>query len=491
MSTAPPAPDMDTTDSLPSADEDSLGTRAEIETLGPCKLKIQAEVPAEKVAELLDRNLRDLASSITLPGFRPGKVPKALVAKRYGKEVEKDLKEALLNDSFLEVVKERELKVVGEPKFGEVHFDTEAPFRYDVEVETQPDFELETYKGIEVERHEEPVTEEEIEAELLRLREAHATLVPVERSSATGEDWFHGSYRLVKDDELIETREGTVFRPVECEIEGLAIPDLAERVTSAPADEPLRFHVQIPEGSQVASDHVGSELTLELKIEDTKHVQLPEVDDEFAKNFQLESADELRKTVRENVEEQHRFAADQKLEGEVLDKIVASVDFDLPEGVIESQKRAQMVRRQFELVRLGKSKEEIEEELKNADRAADDEVVRREVKRFFVLEKIAEKEKVFATEDDIKTRILAMAQVYGRKPDEILEELRQSNRFDELRIDIRHGKVKKLLRKKARVTNEPEAEGSAGSAATDGPDTASAGESPSGKIESAPTGDSD
>ena len=122
-----------------------------------------------------------------------------------------------------------------------------------------------------------------------------------------------------------------------------------------------------------------------------------------------------------------------------------------PEGLIDDQKKSHKVRLQHQLIQMGRSKDEIEEELKKAETMADDDI-RKEVKRHFILEAIAEKEKVFATEDDVQGRILALAQVYQRKPEEIVQELQQTGRLEELRVDIRHGKVRQILREKAKVS---------------------------------------
>ena len=116
MTTAPDTEAQDLSSDQPTGGDDGddgLGTQAEVESLGSCKLKVKAQVAADKVTELLNKNYRDLISSLELPGFRRGRVPRSLVEKRYGEDIKKDLQEALLNDSFLEVVEQNDLKVVG------------------------------------------------------------------------------------------------------------------------------------------------------------------------------------------------------------------------------------------------------------------------------------------------------------------------------------------------------------------------------------------
>ena len=158
--------------------------------------------------------------------------------------------------------------------------------------------------------------------------------------------------------------------------------------------------------------------------------------DDFAKALDVESAEKLRSEVRESLEARNRYAEDQKVEERVIEKIESELDFELPEGLIDDQKKSHKVRLQHQLIQMGRSKDEIEEELKKAETMADDDI-RKEVKRHFILEAIAEKGKVFATEDAVHGRILALAQVYQCKPEEPVQELQQTDRKS-IRLNSSH-----------------------------------------------------
>lgn len=452
MTTAPDTEAQDLSSDEPTEAE-GLGTQAEVESLGSCKLKVKAQVAAEKVGELLDKNYRDLISSLDMPGFRRGRVPRSLVEKRYGEDIRKDLQEALLNDSFLEIVEQNELKVVGRPKFEEIAFEDGKPFTYEADVEVRPEFELKKYKGLEVEREKLDVSQEEIDKEIDRVRERHASLVPVERKDASPDDWHLGTYRLLTGpdgaEELQESRE-LAFKPSDNEIVGFTVEGLADKVSALGEEKKLRLEkVEVPEA--FPEDWRDKEICIDAVIEETKHVQLPEIDDDFAKALNLESADKLLVEVRESIDSRNDYLADQKVEEKLVEQIESNLEFELPEGLIDDQKQAHKVRLQYQLIQMGRTKEEIEEEVKKADTIADEDI-RKEIKRHFILDAIAEKEKVFATEDDVQARIFALAQAYNRKPEEIVGELQQGGRLEELRVDIRHGKVKSLLREKAKMS---------------------------------------
>ena len=457
MTTAPDTEAQDLSSDQPTGGDDGddgLGTQAEVESLGSCKLKVKAQVAADKVTELLNKNYRDLISSLELPGFRRGRVPRSLVEKRYGEDIKKDLQEALLNDSFLEVVEQNDLKVVGRPKFDGIKFEDDEPFSYEAVVEIRPEFELKKYKGLEVERSKETVEQEEIDKEIDRIRERHASLVPIDRKDAGADDWYFGSYKLISgsDGEEIQADNELAFKPSEKHMHGFPVEDLEDRVKGLGDEKVLRIeNVDLPDGAPEEWNEGG--VTFEATIEDTKKLELPEVNDEFAKQLNLESVEKLQQEVRESLDSRNDYVADQKVEEKLIEAIESELDFEQPEVLIDDQKQAHKIRLQYQLIQMGKSKEEIEEEVNKAGSIADDDI-RKEIKRHFILDAIAEKEKVFATEDDVQARILALAQAYNRKPEEVIGELQQGGRLEELRVDIRHGKVKRLLREKAKVTGD-------------------------------------
>ena len=140
-------------------DEETLGTRAELEELAGCKRRLKAAIPAEKVREEVERNYTELSKMVSLPGFRRGRVPRKLLEARYGEQVDKELKEGLVAQSFSEVAKENELKVVGEPNFENVEINTD--LEYQAEFEVRPVIELPEYKGLEVESEKKPVADAE------------------------------------------------------------------------------------------------------------------------------------------------------------------------------------------------------------------------------------------------------------------------------------------------------------------------------------------
>ncbi len=454
-------------------EEDGLGTQSSIETVGPCKRRIKAEVPQGKVEEELDRNYKELISSIQIPGFRRGHVPRRLIERRYGGEIEGDVKEALLGISFGEVVKEKELKILGKPKFDQVHFAKGEPMRYEAEFEVWPEFDLATYTGIEVEPEPAPeVKSEEIDHQIDHLREQYAELAALDRREATPDDIFMGRYALQRDGIRVHSRDDVQFRPKTGILDGFAIPDLAEKIVARGDSEVLTFASKVPPDY---SEEVlrGSDVQIEFTIEETKRIQLPPADDELAQRFDAPTLAELRDRISKEIEKRRRRTIDEQIESKVMDRISDGLQFDLPEGLLQEQMKMERFKLQFALLREGRTKEEVETELKKVDDQGAQETFRKGFKRFFILEKIAEKEKIFATEDEVNLRVALMAQAYGQPTQAIWKELEESDRIESLRAEIRHSKVRKFLREKAKLSGN-------GSA------TAASGAEPAGESASAP-----
>ncbi len=454
MTTAPSASDLESANTS-NPDDDSLGTQAEIENLGPCKLKVTAVVSKEKVGELLDKNYKDLISSLSLPGFRRGKVPRQLVEKRYGEEVEKDLKEALLNDSFSEVIEEKDLKVVGKPDFGDVEFNKEEDFKYEVEVEVSPEFEIEKYKFIEVEKEDVTVSDDDINEEVDKLLKDRGALAPVELADAGEDDYYYGTLNFVADGEnLTEEPAQTMFKASDSDINNIKVEGIKDKVSGLTEETTITFeNVEIDE-KYYLEEVKGKTVNLELTVQDAKTHKPAEMNEEFLKKFEVETEDELRTKIRESLETRAEVESKRKIETAVLDKIEASVDFEVPEGVLDNARESAKARTRMQLMEIGRGKEFIDEELKKLETDENEAQLKKDLKLYFILEKIADLEKIFATEEDIQRRLMALSQMYGVGPEELAQQLYQMGQFDQIRIEIRHDKVREFLRDKAKITNE-------------------------------------
>ena len=199
----------------------------------------------------------------------------------------------------------------------------------------------------------------------------------------------------------------------------------------------------------------GTEVRLEFSLEEVSRSQLPELDEEFAKKLGKDDLAGLRTEIREALEERRNREEERALEERVMKSVEDATEVELPEGLLQTQRERSRLEREYELMQRGMNPDEVKEKLVAEGEAMEKEL-RAELKRFFILTEIADKEKVFVTEADVRSRVEQMAGLYGVPPAALREQLKSSGRLDALRASLLQEKTRGLLRKKASVKGEAE-----------------------------------
>ena len=301
------------------------------------------------------------------------------------------------------------------------------------------------------------VTDEDVEERLNSLRRRAAEPVALDPKEAGPDDVYTGKYDMIRDGDTLKTGVEVSFTPSSKVLGPFLVEELPERVAAwdPVAGGPLKLDVAI--GANYPDEVLrNANVELEFSLEETKRLHFPDLDDAFAKLAGKENVDELRAEVRKSLDETNQREADRKVESKILETILAQTTMELPEGFIDNLRSRKRLEREYQLAEQSVPAEEIKETLVKEDAAGADEL-RREMKEFFVLEKIADKEKIFATEEEVNDRMSLMAQVYGVPSASLREDLRKTGRLEQLRLSIRHEKVRAFLRKKAQVSGEGKA----------------------------------
>lgn len=426
-----------------------------VEDVGPCRKKLSITVTAEAVAEAIEKSYSDLRSTVAIPGFRKGRAPRGVLEKRYGAHVIADVKQDLVIQGIQEAVDENELQVVGDPKLdGEkLEFEPGAEFSFSAEVEVRPDIELPDYRGIEVERKVKATTDEEVDGVLDQIRGQKAEWLPVEDGGAAEKDLVIGKLVLRDGDEQVFEREDAHMVVGDDDgILQIPVADLSARFEGATLEQTIEIDgIEVPDSHPV-SDLKGRTVSLTFEVAEIKRMELPELDDELAGSFDFDGIDEMRERVRSDLDARHGEAADRQVEEAVIDAILAKTDFPLPETVVEEaigreiQNRLMQAMMSGQLGKddIGAAATEMREELRPD--------VERSIRGWYVLEKIAKKEKVFSTESDFIERIQQMAISSGKTPTQVLEEIEKNEARDQVRTDILEQKVRKWLTDNAKIS---------------------------------------
>ena len=435
-----------------------------ITDLSPCKKQLRIEIDAETVNAKFDAVAKDFRRHAHLPGFRPGKAPLANVMRSYGDKIGEEAKRTLMSDSYAKALKENELRPVIMPEVEELQFGHGKPFQYLATLEVTPAFEMPEYIGIEVEKERRSVNDADIAKALDTLREQRVSYADMDRP-AVEEDFIVVNFTGTIDDkpitDLIKVARGLTEQKNFWlhKTQNPLIPGTVEALIGSSKGDKKTVTVTIPDDF-VYEEIVGKEAKYEIEVVQVKEKSLPELDDKFAKGFGAESMDKLREGVESDLKNELEYSKKKSIRNQCVDKLLGAVNCDLPETIVNEATRAAVHNIVQQNHERGVGKEIIEE---NKDKiyanAKTDAKVR--VKANYILSKIAEKEGIKVTDQELSRQVAAMAAQQKVKPQKLAQQLKDNGTIYQVQEEIMNAKVIDLLEEKAKVTEidpKPEAE---------------------------------
>ena len=432
-----------------------LEPKSEVQEVGPCKLRLHVEVAAEKVADRIDNKYRDLNNSIALPGFRKGHAPRPLMERKFGKGILEDLKSELMEASFEEVREEKKLDPLGEP---EIHWENvvvEAgkAFAYDITIEVRPTFELKSYTGLKAVRPAVAVGEADIDHVLEEVRKSKAELVPVSDGAQEGDRITADVLFTCEGKEIQKSENASFALHEEIGFYGLPLKDFYKAFLGKKVGDRIEYDVDLPEKFQIA-EAAGKKGRIEVALKGTKRIQLPEVNEDFLKSFDMDSLGEFREHLRKRIQREKEEQARQTVIQSLVDHLIEDHPFPLPEGLIQSGTEESLRRMKLQLAMSGVQEEEAETVAEKAKEESREEIIRN-LRSHFLLDQIAQKERIFVTEDELEERIGRLASQNGRLPHEMRAYLEENGLMSQLRRQMREDRVGDFLLEKAVVEEQP------------------------------------
>jgi trigger factor len=424
----------------------------DVSEAGPCRKQVTVKIPHERVTEEFDKSYRNWTRSVPIPGFRPGKAPRKLVEKRFGEQVALEVKQTLLDAAFEEALEKNDLAPIADPelKLAEIDVEEGKDLAFDFTVTVKPEFDLPDLKGIEVSVPNADPTAEEIDAALLDLRKRRATLRPVEDGKIDAGDVVSLKVKGTAGEEQMLAEDSLPYEVGTSWLSGLVADGLDDALAGQKVGATVKAKASAPphaEGHHLA----GHELDIEAEVLDIKRPDLPEVDDELAKAFDFDTAAELTETVEKDVRAHKERERERAIENLALAELADKVEFDLPQELIEREVEDLARRAAYEMQIQKKSEEEIARKVAEV-RAQRAEESAKELKAFFILDKIVEKEKVLVTENEVREAVAAIAAYNQAAPEQMYATLRDSGRLGSLRNQLREKKAREKLRKKVKVS---------------------------------------
>lgn len=424
-----------------------------IEDIDSTRKKISVSLSSEQVAEKRNSVFRDVMGGVSVKGFRKGKVPRHVVESMYGKEVDQETASNLVSETLSEALAQRSLLPVTRPditEMGEVK--TGEEFAYSAEFEVVPDFELSDYTSIPVKKTVRQVAEEDIDAEVDKLRErsAQSRLVEEDRPAKDGDYVFVDYSGAFEDGETIDdlNRQNVRFLLGEEQF----APEFEENLLGKKAGEEAEFSVSYPEDFLI-TEAAGKTVSFTVKVNEIHDRILPEADDDFAKDFEVEGISELREAIKEQLERLHEDEQLSSMRDQIVDDLLSKNQFDVPPSLLEKEEESLRERFLSDMQRGGVAEPEIGEDVapKFTEKAAES------VRTSIILGRIAQKENVRVTRKQLNEHIDRLAASYNLPPDQVHKAYEQPGTMEHLESQIRTRGVLDLLLEQAQIEEvEPE-----------------------------------
>ena len=389
---------------------------------------LEVQVPVEAIREAEEKTARRYASSVRLPGFRPGKAPPQLVKKRFKDAIRQQVIESLVQEAFQQVVDREQLKVASQPHVHDLKFNEGEPLTFELHVEVRPEVALGRTQGFRVARPSGDVTDEQVREQIEQMREQKASWHPVESKPAPGD---MVTVVLATSNEDGAMPDGKDYRLVLGS--GQAIPGIEELIMELSPGETVERAVRWPDDFPDESQR-GKSKTVRVTLQDVKHKELPALDDALAREVgDFESLGALQATVRQDLEESARRDAEASVRQKLLDEIASANPFAVPPSWVN-----QLIEGYVQAYRVP---DEERERFAGEFRP----IAERQVRRDLIIDTIAEQEGLRATEADLDDRIAELAKKRNAEPGQVYASLQKAGRLKEIEHGLTEEKVFKWL----------------------------------------------
>src|SRR5687768_8604162 len=390
--------------------------------------RIQVSVPVETVKQAEEKAARRYATKVRMPGFRQGKAPPAMIQKKFGKEIRQEALESLVRDAYEEVIAKQDLKIASQPHIHDVKFEEGKPLTFELHVEVRPTLELARTSGFKVVRPKIEITDEQLAEQLEQVRDEKATWSPVEERPGVGD--------RVRVTLATKEESGEFAEPREYPIEiggGQAIAGIEDLIMQMAPGETLERPVKWPDDFPDETQR-GKTKTVRVTLHEVKRKSAPDLDDAFAREVgDFESLDALKQAVRSDMERHAEREADSLVRHRVLGEIISANSFEVPKSWVR------------EVMNGYAEAYQIPESEREKFAAEFLPIAEQQVRRDLVIDTLAERENLKASEKELDDRITELAEKRGANPGQVYASLEKAGRLKELERSLTEDKVFKWL----------------------------------------------
>ncbi len=452
----------------------------EREEIGSLREKLTITVPRQTLDDRRGEQFAELKRDAMIPGFRKGHAPLKLVEKRFASDVGDRLKTQMVSSGYLAAVEKEDIKPLGDPlvwvkvkeertgddgKPRKVEVDKllpldaaldhmtlppEGELTFSCEIELKPEFELPKLEKIPISRPQITIDKKDVEAELKRMRAMSGTFHPVEKGPVEADDLLYADVKMSVGNDLLMDEQNVELAARDARIKGVPVIGLGDALTGKSKGDSVTVEAEVPDDYETV-DIRGQKARFDITIHEIKRLLVPPIDEKFLANYGFDSEDELRKTVRLNLESRLDGTIKRNMREQIADYLIDTTSLDIPEGLSLRQTDRSVTRRMIELYRAGLPQAQIAKAVDEMRVKAHGQAVR-DLKLFFILEKIGDQREIDVNEEQINGAIARIAQKTNRRFDRVRDELSKGDGLMTLCLQLRDEKVFDQLLAEAEIT---------------------------------------
>lgn len=421
-----------------------------VERLGPCQARIQFTVPSSEFQATYKRGLQNAASNAQMKGFRPGKVPLQVVEKQFGAQLKNDAVEHYVRQAYDQAVKEKDLKIVGFQRVNldDVKIQDGTDWDCGFEVSLRPEIDLKEYKGLKVESELEPVMDAEIENAVQNLKAQQSRPEPAGDAGLPADGMAVCKVTWMEGDRTILERDNLRLSP-KTPTPGIEAAAFEAGMLGAKDGETRSIAMTFPQDFPEETLR-GKPGTTRVEVKQAFKL-IPPTQEEVRKMLNVADDAALNVFVRERLTEAKRQQEDARIEGKLLEDLLAQHTVELPKMMLDEQTRVRLEQMGRELQQQGAPEAKIREVIES-QRPQAEEAAAKGLRALFLVQTIGEREKLLVTREDMEAELHAIA-ARNRAPVEEVREFYTKNKgFDQMAVEILERKVRQFLRQNAQVT---------------------------------------
>jgi trigger factor len=425
------------------------GAAIKVEEISPVKKKISFEIPWEEVKKELDTAYRTVGKKARIKGFRPGKTPRHILETYYREDAEGEAVSSLVQRSFEEAIQANNLMPVARPQIEQNGIQADQSFTYSATVEVEPFIEPQGYKGLDLQKEDAAVTDRDVDVRLEELRNMYSSLVDVEAGRSVQE----GDFLLIDFEGKLggETRKDLTETGFRIEVGSKRlVPGFEDALIGLKQGESKEFTVKFPDDYQV-KEFAGNDIAFNVTVQDVKVKVLPELDENFVKNFnKYDNLEALKIDLRKSLEEEKIARVKANLQKAINEQLLEKNPFDVPEAYVERQIFNMMVEYQRRMVMNGMDPDNAAKVAANLHDQFRDEAARM-VRTGILLQRIAEMEALAVDEKEIDDRIRETASRYGHDFESMKVSYEKDNLIDRLKDQLLEEKTLDFIESRANI----------------------------------------